>query len=75
MITNLGVLVVVIVMLLTGHAQDCLTGVKDGPPLPIFPDSFSAEMEANIINLNLTLHMTQYINVVVLRAVQLLEAM
>jgi len=35
-------------------------GIKDGPPLPTFPDQFSAEIEANIVNLNLTLHVTEY---------------
>jgi len=29
-------------------------------PLPTFPNQFSAEIEANIVNFNLTLHVTEY---------------
>ena len=54
------VIIAVVVLLESGCAQDCLTGIKDGPSLPTFPDQFSAEIEANIIHLNLTLHVTEY---------------
>jgi len=48
------------VLLEFGCAQNCITGIKDGPALPTFPNQFSAEIEANIIHLNLTLHVTEY---------------
>ena len=49
-----------VVVLNSGCAQDCLAGTKDGPSLPTFPDQFSVEIEANIIHLNRTLHVTEY---------------
>ena len=58
--TLISRLISMVILVGTGHAQVCLTGVKDGPSLPTFPDQFSAEIEANIIHLNLTLHVTEY---------------
>ena len=45
-----------------GHVfgQVCLSGVKDEPELPTFPDQFSTEVEANILHLNVTIHVTEY---------------
>ena len=53
-------IIALLVSLQTGCGQVCLTGIKDGPALPTFPDQFSAEIEANIINARLTLHVTEY---------------
>ena len=58
--TLISRLISMVILVGIGHAQVCLTGVKDGPSLPTFPDQFSAEIEANIIHLNLTLHVTEY---------------
>lgn len=44
------------------YGQECLGGggTEDGPQLPTFPNQFSAEIEANVLHLNLTLHVTEY---------------
>ena len=49
-----------VVLLESGCAQDCLSCMNDGPSLPTFPDQFSSEIEANIMHLNLTLHVTEF---------------
>ena len=56
-ITSQRVLSFFIMILQTGHSQVCLTGFKDGPPLPTSPYQFLAEIKANF---NLTLHVTTY---------------
>ena len=44
----------------TGFAQNCLSRNEEGPALPMFPDQFSTEIEANIVHSNLTLSVTDY---------------
>ena len=48
------------VLLSTGLAQTCLLMGEEGPTLPIFPDQFSTDIEANILHQNLTLRVTVY---------------
>ena len=45
-----------------GHvfAQKCLNSSEPEAKLPVFPNQFSTEVEANIFHLNLTVHVTEY---------------
>ena len=54
------VIIAVVALIDVGRTQECLTSSEGGPSLPTFPDQFSAEIEANIIHRNLTLHVTEY---------------
>ena len=47
-------------LLSAGLAQNCMSGGERGPALPMFPDQFSTEIEANIVHFNLTLSITEY---------------
>ena len=60
MTSGVQVVIAVFVLIGAGRAQDCLTSMNDGPSLPTFPDQFSVDIEANIIHLNFTLHVTEY---------------
>ena len=61
-VTLFGI-VISALLLRIGFAQICLQRAPDpgnGQPLPVFPDQFSTEIEANILHLNLTLRVTEY---------------
>lgn len=58
--TLFGILISALLLRIS-FAQICQPpGPDTGPPLPVFPDQFSTEIEANILHLNLTLRVTEY---------------